>query len=182
MLSFFLVVLLALRGLAGDAMAMGVLPAMGAPLAVVAATADGTQADHTSPHGNHHAAQHSTGADNAHASHAAHSPAIAATTADTDLHAPHHHSPAPHDAFDASTQAAATTTLAEHCAADASAPGCGDHSHGAPCAACVICHSAVSPTAMQVAAPVTPAHAQPLGAPARFASAQPLQASKPPIS
>lgn len=168
MLSFFLVVLLALRGLAGDAMAMGVLPAMGAPLAVVAATA---AAD---------AGHHSASADSAHAAHTAHSPAVTtAAAADTDLHTPHHHSPAPHDA---SSAHAAAPTLAEHCAANTSAPGCGDHSHGAPCAACVICHSAVSPTALQVAAPVAPAHGQPVGAPARFASAQPLQASKPPIS
>lgn len=162
MLSFFLVVLLALRGLAGDAMAMGVLPAMGAPLAVVAATAAADDAQAV------------------HAGHTAHAPAVTtAAVADTDLHTPHHHSPAPHDT---SSAQAAAPTLAEHCAADASAPSCGDHSHGAPCAACVICHSAVSPTALQVAAPVAPAHAQPMGTPARFASAQPLQASKPPIS
>lgn len=164
MLSFFLVVLLALRGLAGDAMAMGTLPAMGAALQVTAATAPADDA---------HAA-HSPTADSAHAAPTSSSPAGPAT--DADLLALHHHSPAPHDAPSASAPAA------EHCATEASAPGCGDHSHGAPCAACVICHSAVSPTALQVAAPVAPAHGQPVGAPAHFASAQPLQASKPPIS
>ncbi|WP_370682116.1 hypothetical protein [Comamonas sp. GB3 AK4-5] len=147
MLTFFLVCLLALRGLAGDAMAMGSLPTM-----ATKATAHTSMA-HSADHGSHHAQ---------------------AAVAASELLALHHHSP---------EDSPRPMTYGDICAAaDAATPACGEHNHGAPCAACVICHSAVSPTMLLPAMAGELPHAQPLSAPARFASAQPLQASKPPIS
>ena len=166
MLSFFLVVLLALRGLAGDAMAMGTLPAMGASTAAV---------HHSMPGMDHGDAALAPAA--AHAAHHAGDAAAPPTPA-------HHHSASTADPGSASLHA--TLKLADRCAAasDSASPTASscDHSHGAPCAACVVCHSAVSPVSLRLAANDNPPHALPVGGPARFASAQPLQASKPPIS
>ncbi len=174
MLSFFLVVLLALRGLAGDAMAMGTLPAMGASAAAVHHSMPGMD------HGSSSASLSSpiSSAAQADSPGTAHGPqGHHAEHADRDAVSPPHS--APPDGADLH----ATLTPADRCAAPGaqSASGC-EHSHGAPCAACVVCHSAVSPMSLPLAANDTPPHAQPVGGAARFASAQPLQASKPPIS
>ena len=166
MLSFFLVVLLALRGLAGDAMAMGTLPAMGASAAAVHHSMPGmdhgsSSASLSSPISS---AAQADSPGTAHGHHAAHAEGdTVAPPGGADLHA--------------------TLTAADRCAAPGaqSVSSC-EHSHGAPCAACVVCHSAVSPMSLPLAANDTPPHAQPVGGAARFASAQPLQASKPPIS
>ena len=171
MLSFFLVVLLALRGLAGDAMAMGTLPAMGASTAAVHHSMPGM--DHGTPSPSSFLA--STVQADSHGT--AHGPQGHHTEhADRDAVAPHHSAPSD------GTDLHAALTAADRCAAPGaqSASGC-EHSHGAPCAACVVCHSAVSPMSLPLAANDTPPHAQPVGGAARFASAQPLQASNPPI-
>lgn len=155
LLPLFLVLLLVLRGLLGDAMAMGTMPPMGAPVGSTAHSAaehsHGSAADPASPHGSAHA------------------------TADT---APHH----PSDDHSEHSEHSASLTPADLCAAADASVACGDHSHSAPCAACVVCHSAVSPTTLQLAAGDTPPHVPPVDRCARFVSAQPLQASKPPIS
>lgn len=59
--------------------------------------------------------------------------------------------------------------------------GC-DPAHGASCAACGICHSAVSLTGLSLRAAVAAAGVRPADTSPRFASALPLQAVKPPIS
>jgi hypothetical protein len=153
MLTFFLVCLLALRGLAGDAMAMGSLPT-GDMAAMVAA-----------PNSRAHGSAPSQAADAHH---------HAAPTAEAG------HKPQPSHGFGEPSQ-----TLAQHnsCdAADDSAPACGKHDQGAPCAACVICHLPASPSALLPAMGEMLSYAQPPGTPARFASAPLLQASKPPIA
>jgi hypothetical protein len=152
-LTFFLVCLLALRGLAGDAMAMGSLP-IGGMAAMVAA-----------PDSMAHGFAPSQTADTHH--HAA--PAAEAG-----------HKPLPSHDFGEPSQ-----SLAQHSScdtADAPTPACGEHDQGAPCAACVICHLPASPAVLLPAMGEIPPYAQPLGTPARFASAPLLQASKPPIA
>lgn len=171
MLSFFLVMLLVLRGLAGDAMAMGMLPAMGATSAAATAASPADMALGMPPpaHGMAFLAAPEPALDHDHASHAG-----------SDNSA-HHHPGA--DGHAGAPTHATHTAQAEHCApADATGPACGDHSHGTPCGACVVCHSAVSPVSLLPAAGTSTHHALPVSVPAHFASAQPLQASKPPIS
>lgn len=170
MLSFFLVMLLVLRGLAGDAMAM--LPAMGATSAAATAAgpADMAQANvHPAAHGTAFLAAPEAALDQDHASQAGSD------------NSTHHHPGA--DGHAGSPTHATHTVQAEHCApADATGPACGEHSHGTPCGACVVCHSAVSPVSLLPPAGTSAPHALPVSVPAHFASAQPLQASKPPIS
>lgn len=159
MLSFFLVMLLVLRGLAGDAMAMGTLPTMPMVAVAHASLVDG--------------AGHRTVADGAaHAGHHA-APAWAAEPLSLDHHG---------QAGDHRAGAQSGSCAAAGADVDALSPHCGDHRHGAPCAACVICHSALSLVMQLPAMAEGSTHAQPLGPTARFASALPLQASKPPIS
>lgn len=105
---------------------------------------------------------HSAGAshDMAGAGHAAH----AASAAQGAPAAAHAHDAAPGEA----------------CAAQ-DAGGC-EHAHGAACAACGICHSALSPGAFLLRAPDAVAGIRPAGLSPRFVSALALQAVKPPIS
>lgn len=76
-----------------------------------------------------------------------------------------------------------------HAADGASGEGCAQpdgaactHAHGASCAACGICHSAVSLTALALGAPGAAAGVRPEALSTRFVSALALQAVKPPIS
>ncbi len=140
LLSLFIVLLLVLRGLLGDAMAMGEM----VPSPAFAAA----QLAHGADQGAHHTAQAS-------AAHGA-----TDSYADSEQHA-HGSSPG------------------QGCAAQDSS-AC--DAHGASCAACGICHSAVSPTASLARAVEAAAGIQPAGLCARFVSALPLQAVKPPIS
>lgn len=118
-----LILLLALRGLLGDAMAMGL-----APMPADTHTAH-TTAAHDS-HGSHHAGQQA---------YAAHPPA--------------------------------------HCAG-----GDGPHDRHAACSACGICHSAFPAPAFASALPSAAGGTPHRREGARFASAPPAQAIKPPIS
>ena len=136
--SLFIVLLLVLRGLLGDAMAMGEM--------VVA------------PNPSFAAALHEHGADSK---------------------ASHHTVPAESAAHGAAASHAASPP-GEGCAAQDSS-AC-EHAHGVSCAACGICHSAVSPTASLARAAEAAAGIRATGLSARFASALPLQAVKPPIS
>lgn len=68
----------------------------------------------------------------------------------------------------------------EACAAQ-DAGGC-EHAHGAACAACGICHSALSLGAFVLRVPEAVAGIRPAGLSPRFVSALALQAVKPPIS
>ena len=141
--SLFIVLLLVLRGLLGDAMAMGEMVAVPSP-SFAAALHD-------------HGADQGPGLHTAQTDPAAHG----ATAADPLQHA--HGSPP-----------------GEGCAAQDSS-AC-EHAHGMSCAACGICHSAVSPTASLARAAEAAAGIRPAGLSPRFASALPLQAVKPPIS
>lgn len=130
--SLLIVLLLVLRGLLGDAMAMGSLPAL-----------LGQDAGHAmaqaAPAGHKGAAPHASPEQHAHGN-----------------------------------------PPGERCAAQDSS-AC-EHAHGASCAACGICHSAVSPTASLSHAGEEAGGVRPAGLSPRFASALPLQAVKPPIS
>lgn len=128
--SLFIVLLLVLRGLLGDAMAMGEMVAVPSPSLA--------------------AALHEHGADQGESHHAS-----------PDQHA-HGSSPG------------------EDCTAQDSS-AC-EHAHGLSCAACGICHSAVSPTASLARTAEAAAGIRPAGLSPRFVSALPLQAVKPPIS
>ncbi len=132
--SLFIVLLLVLRGLLGDAMAMGDMVAVPSPAFAAALL------DHGADHG-------------------------------ADQGESHHASPQQH---------AHASPAGEGCAEQASS-AC-EHAHGASCAACGICHSAVSPTASLARAAEAAAGIRPAGLSARFVSALPLQAVKPPIS
>jgi hypothetical protein len=118
----FLVLLLVLRGLLGDAMAMGEMAAAPSPSWAVALHGHGAD-----PQASHHTAQ-----------------AAPAAHGDTASHAASH--------------------------------------AGEGCAACGICHSAVSPAASLARAVEAAAGIRPAGLSACFVSALPLQAVKPPIS
>lgn len=135
--SLFIVLLLVLRGLLGDAMAMGEMVAVPSPSSAVALHEQGANQGPS----HHHTAQ-----------------------ADPAAHGLTH---------------AHASPSGEGCAAQDSS-AC-EHAHGASCAACGICHSAVSPTASLARAVEAAAGIRPAGLSPRFASALPLQAVKPPI-
>lgn len=155
-LSIVLVLLLVLRGLLGDAMAMGAAPVMSAlapAAASVPALAPASALHHHAPEIAQEIAQSPDGPEQHHAAHAA-----------------DHASHVEHSAG---------------CAPQASGhPGgsCGEHEHGPSCTLCGICHSALF-TPGQIgsdgAAPAAPL--RPQGS-TRFVSATKLQAIKPPIS
>mgnify|MGYP007112217002 CR=1 FL=1 len=172
MLSLFLVVLLTLRGLLGDAMAMGSLPPIGIQ--------DHAHAASTAPpHMGHGATGHGSGADQAPATaahdghHTAHAAALPATQP----------SAAPDHAHQ-SRQAALTSPdiCSAASASDASSAGGCEHAAGTPCSACGICHSAFSLPALQAPAAHALPHIPPASGSSRYASALPQQVAKPPIS
>ena len=170
-LSLFLVFLLALRGLAGDAMAMGVAPL---PVLIAASAAQETlktleKQDHATQHASVHSAQ--TG--HALMDHTAHeADALAAETG--------HHPGMAHG------QAAHAEHSADHahsmCSAQAE-PGASDcHQHEGHCMLCGICHSTFA-TPQWLGLPACRAEQQPLAAFAQnFVSATAAQLIKPPIS
>ncbi len=140
----FLILLLVLRGLLGDAMAMEDMPAQPSVSFAVALNGQGAE-----PGMDHLPAQ---------------TPPTAHGAAE---HLADHH-------------AHGDTASAGLCMAQDSS-AC-EHADGASCAACGICHSAVSPTASLARAAEAAAGIRPAGLSPRFASALPLQAVKPPIS
>lgn len=150
-LSLLMVVLLVLRGLLGDAMAMGTMPTTQTYDAPVAASA--------SPHGQHHAMEHGI-----------------AETPPATVHAHSAHA-SPHAAH-APLQAVAQT---DACAAPDRSAACDGHAQGAHCTACGICHSAFTHASLMSTLGDIAAPAPAVATTAQFASAQPLQASKPPI-
>lgn len=156
-LSIVMVFLLVLRGLLGDAMAMGAAPASGAP------PVHAGEAHHHAPELAHAMAEVlADGVSQGHP-HSAHSPTIHAAQATQTAHSD-----------PALLQAASCT--------DSSASGCGGHEHGSSCPLCGICHSALFTPAGIGARGLSPCTAlRPQGS-ERFASAALLQASKPPIS
>lgn len=147
-----MVFLLVLRGLLGDAMAMGAAPVAGA------SAVQATEAHHHAPQLAHALAdaladtalqEHAHSAHPAHSAHAAHS------------------DPAP-------AQAASCT--------DSKASGCGGHEHGSSCPLCGICHSALfTPAGIGARGLSSCTSLRPQGS-ERFASAALFQATKPPIS
>lgn len=86
-------------------------------------------------------------------------------------------------AVNAASQGVAADMTAAHCpeqaAAGQDAPD--PASHHAQCAQCQLCHSAAATVAALAASAPVPAGALPLSPPARFASALPRLADKPPI-
>lgn len=159
-LSIVLVLLLVLRGLLGDAMAMGAAPVMSAlaPVAAsVPALAPASALHHHAPEITQEIAQSPDSPGQHHAAHAAD-------------HGSEHASHAEHSAG---------------CAPQASGhPGgsCGEHEHGPSCTLCGICHSALFTPGQIGSDGAAPAAAlRPQGS-TRFASAAKLQAIKPPIS
>ena len=151
-LSIVLVLLLVLRGLLGNAMAMGTAPVM-SPLASAAASAP---------------ARSSVSALHHHAPEIAHSPDRSA----------HHH--AAHAADHTSHAEHPGGCVSQ--AGSPSGGGCGEHEHGPSCPLCGICHSALfTPGQIDSDGPAPAAALRPRGS-ARFASAVTLQAIKPPIS
>ena len=156
--SLFMVVLLALRGLAGDAMAMeqNVEQAhhMGHELMqaqvqlqdeMVATVAE---------------------ADHGHAEHLAH----AVMLADAQAHGHH----------DAGPSHKAAPSGAVTCSAEAADSAC--HQHEGHCTACGICHSTLANPELLTLHSSLPLAAQPAHGAARFASAAPADLVKPPIS
>ena len=152
-LSIVLVLLLVLRGLLGDAMAMGAAPVMGVPAPAVALASDSAL---------HHHAPEIAQSPDSHERHPAHA-------TEQPSH-PSHTSHAEHSA-DCSPQAGSPA-----------GGGCGEHEHGPSCTLCGICHSALfTPGQIDSDGPAPAAALRPRGS-ARFASAAKLQAIKPPIS
>lgn len=155
-LSIVLVLLLVLRGLLGDAMAMGAAPVMSAlaPAAASAPALDPASALH------HHA------------------PEVALEiTQSPDSPEQHHAAHAADHASHAEHSAACAPQASGH-------PGgsCGEHEHGPSCTLCGICHSALfTPGQIGSDGAAPSAALRPQGS-ARFASAAKLQAIKPPIS
>ncbi len=159
-LSIVLVLLLVLRGLLGDAMAMGAAPVMSA-LALAAASVPAldpaSALHHHAPEIAREITQSPDSPEQHHAAHAAD-------------HGPDHASHAEHSAG---------------CAPQASGHpggGCGEHEHGPSCTLCGICHSALfTPGQIGSDGAAPSAALRPQGS-TRFASAAKLQAIKPPIS
>ncbi|QPS10069.1 hypothetical protein I6G66_08730 [Delftia acidovorans] len=167
-LSIVLVLLLVLRGLLGDAMAMGAAPVMSAlaPAAASAPALDPASALH------HHAPEIAS--------------AIAREVALEITQSPD--SPEQHHAAHVADHGPDHASHAEHsagCAPQAGGhPGgsCGEHEHGPSCTLCGICHSALfTPGQIGSDGAAPSAALRPQGS-ARFASAAKLQAIKPPIS
>jgi hypothetical protein len=163
-LSIVLVLLLVLRGLLGDAMAMGAAPVMSA-LAPAAASAPALAPASALHH---------------------HAPEIAREVALEIMQSPD--SPEQHHATHAADHGPDHASHAEHsagCAPQAGGPAggsCGEHEHGPSCTLCGICHSALfTPGQIGSDGAAPSAALRPQGS-ARFASAAKLQAIKPPIS
>ena len=159
-LSIVLVLLLVLRGLLGDAMAMGAAPVMSAlaPAAASApALAPASALHHHAPEIALEITQSPDSPEQHHAAHAAD-------------HGPDHASHAEHSAA---------------CAPQAGGPAggsCGEHEHGPSCTLCGICHSALfTPGQIGSDGAAPSAALRPQGS-TRFVSAAKLQAIKPPIS
>ena len=155
-LSAFLVLMLVLRGLLGDAMAMGLMAGghataqTAAPQAKVAQAANDMPADQATPH-------------HAHPAHHAQAPAVSLATATVQAE------PAAHCASPAGA--------AHHAPA-----GDGDASGHTHCSACGICHSPLGAAASAGLPSAAPVHAAPLAHATAFASAALAQVAKPPIS
>ena len=158
-LSVFLVLMLVLRGLLGDAMAMGQMAGGDVPTRAAIGAAD-----------SHADAAHTGNLIHTHAS----EPGALASNGAWAHGAPQ--APALHD--DASSVAA-------HCASGASgashAPG-DDSSAHTHCSACGVCHSPLVTWASASLTPIASTQAAPLAAPASFASATPAPVAKPPIA
>ena len=161
-LSIFMVMLLALRGLAGDAMAMdhpaGHDPAQAvAAFAATAATASMLSAAHEmhedapmehAHHGQPAATGHGT-------EHAAHATGSVNSNSDND----------------------SNSAMCSHEAGPAS--DCGQHE--AHCSSCGLCHTAMGQPRLAALTSFLPTAAQPRHQAAHFASAAPAQVVKPPI-
>lgn len=153
-LSLFMMLLLALRGLAGDVMAME-SPAAHSPAHMVAAvTQQMADMDHSMAHGMHTGLKIGMNMDMSHAEHAAM----------TMRHGPDHSA----DHASASVQCSA---------ADAS--DCG--SHGGHCTTCGLCHTALGQPQWALFNTPAPATIQPRHGADRFASIAPVALIKPPI-
>ncbi|MBD9403349.1 hypothetical protein [Comamonas sp. CMM02] len=152
-LPLLMILLLTLRGLLGDAMAMGTLPQ-----AVPHMSAASAVQPHADSHTN---------------SQADHQRLAASPAGDVHSMGSSQHAAAAADMLPGTEHCATTTP---------SAPGCAGSHHSTPCAACGICHSVLSSPAAVAPAHALPAHATPASAQARFASAALLQAIKPPIA
>lgn len=151
-LSLFMVFLLALRGLAGDAMAM---------------EQNANQAHHM---GHEQTQRHTQSLDQLaamdHSLHHGHAAPMA------DGGPPGHHDRSSHQ----SSAAGATTA----CSADAANSDC--HQHEGHCTACGICHSTLATPELQSPQASTPRGLMRVHGAVRFASAAPFQLVKPPIS
>lgn len=161
-LSLVLVLLLVLRGLLGNAMAMGAAPVPGVHPAYPAQAVPAAPAPHQASGQAHHHAPEPV-------------QAVATAAAPEDAHGTHaaHGHEAPHHGADAGQ--------ALSCADDGAA-NCGAHEHGPGCTLCGICHSAwFSPGGIAPHGAFSCAGLRPLGS-ERFASAALPQAIKPPIS
>jgi hypothetical protein len=159
--SFVLVLLLVLRGLLGDAMAMGK-----APMLAPTATAHHHMLASTTLEGLHLAMDHG-------------SMDLAAPQAAGHHAHEEHGSPASHGLH---APQDASSASAEVCSPNSAGPACHAHEGMASCSACGICHSVLSqpslPALPQAQAPGT---LRPLSG-ARFASAPAALLIKPPIS
>lgn len=171
-LSLFLVFLLALRGLAGDAMAMGLTPL---PVVIAASAAQETlKTLEKQDHATRHASQHASQANHALMDHTAHEADARAAEAG------HHHPDMAH------SQAAHAEHSADHahsmCSAQAESGASDCHQHEGHCTLCGICHSTFA-TPQWLGLPACRAEQQPLAAFAQnFVSATAAQLIKPPIS
>ena len=173
-LSLFLVFLLALRGLAGDAMAMGLTPL---PVVIAVSAAQETlktleKQDHTTLH----ASQHSTQTDHALMEHAVHeADALAAESG-------HHHSDMAHGQNAHAEHSASADHAHSTCSSQAESSTSDCHPHEGHCTLCGICHSTLA-TPQWRGLPACRAEQQPLAALAQsFASATAAPLIKPPIS
>ncbi|MFC4923552.1 MULTISPECIES: hypothetical protein [Delftia] len=167
-MSIVLVLLLVLRGLLGDAMAMGAAPVMSAlaPAAASAPALDPASALH------HHAPEIASAIAREVALEITQSP-----DSPEQLHAAHVADHGPDHASHAEHSAGCAPQAGGH-------PGgsCGEHEHGPSCTLCGICHSALfTPGQIGSDGAAPSAALRPQGS-ARFASAAKLQAIKPPIS
>ena len=161
--------MLVLRGLLGDAMAMGLMAGGG--------------------HGDAPASQHA--AVPTHANHAMHAnldEPLAASESRHDSHSSAHatqlHEASAEAAHHASTSQADASSMAHCASADAQrgATSDCDSSQHAHCAACGICHSPLGTWASLGLPHAAPAQVAPMGSLPAFASAVLAQVAKPPIS
>lgn len=154
-LSIVMVFLLVLRGLLGDAMAMGAAPV---PAAHSASSAEA----------HHHAPELAQ--------------ALALTLAGPASQGAHHSTHSDDPAHALHTGHAAQELPQALSCVDGTPSSCGGHEHGASCTLCGICHSALfTPAGIGARGVSTCAALRPQGS-ERFASAALLQATKPPIS